>query len=149
NARAARPARVRQPDGARPPGARLSGRRRRGRSGRPAVSLHRPASASPLTPRTEERRPVAQDDPLDRRPADPARLAFAAVDLEERLEAAGLARRVAVIPERRAPDPDRGLEDVADRVPEPRRLVGAERVRGAVRPDPGAEERLVRVDVAD
>src|SRR5690606_28417540 len=106
-------------------------------------------SASPLTPRTEERRPVAQDDPLDRRPADPARLAFAAVDLEERLEAAGLARRVAVIPERRAPDPDRGLEDVADRVPEPRRLVGAERVRGAVRPDPGAEERLVRVDVAD
>ena len=95
----------------------------------------------------------AAADPLhlNGRPADETWLTRPVIDLVSELEVAGIAVGVPVpvVGERRAAGLDGRSEDLPHGVVEPLDGTGPERGRGRLRVDPGLEERLVGVDIAD
>src|SRR5881275_2470749 len=96
---------------------------------------------SDLALRTEERAPSVGLDPHDRAAAAAAGLALAVVDLVQRLSVTDLAEQVPVllVGQRRAPVLDGVLEGLDHRPIQAADLLGGQRVRGAVVPEPGGE----------
>src|SRR6185503_5308293 len=104
----------------------------------------------PLTARTHVRAALAHLEIADRRPARSTGLARPAVDAEDVLVAAGIARGRAIERvEARALALDRLAEHGADRCVQPARLLGRHSVGARERVQAGEEQRLVRVDVAE
>src|SRR5262245_40930256 len=102
-----------------------------------------------LAARAVMRRPAAQADDGDRGAAARARLALAAVDAKLFLVAARLAVAADVVADGRAAPVDRLAQHLRDRLAQAVGL-GAAQVAAAPRGvQPGAEQRLVGVDVAD
>src|SRR5690606_17475232 len=91
---------------------------------------------------------VREHHASDRRAAHHARLARAVVDAQPLDEPAAFAERVTVVADRGASIVDRFLKHVAQVVAQCRRLAARHPMRAPRRPDPRAEESLVRVDVA-
>ena len=92
---------------------------------------------------------AADDDPLDRRPADAARLAGALVDVQDLLEAAAPPRRVDEALDAGALVVDAGLKGLEEGRVQTLRLTRPDAPRRPQRVQAGAEQRFVRVDVAD
>src|SRR5512142_1346962 len=95
------------------------------------------------------RGPTAQSAHPDRRAADPAGLALTPVDAVVELEVARRATAVDIVPKRSAALGDRLAQRIADGGSQPAQPVARDATGGAIRPDPGPEQRLVRIDVAD
>src|SRR5512146_3047744 len=98
---------------------------------------------------TMERRALSEPHRADRRAANPARLAAAAVDEQFLLEVAGLAVRLQEVAQRRAAARDRVVEDALGLHGEPCVLRFRDRSGRASRADAGGEQRFGNVDVAD
>src|SRR5215213_445824 len=91
----------------------------------------------------------ANDDANDRSVAARAVLPLAGVDEELFLHRPLLSLGVAVVVDRGAAGVDPGLQRRDDRVAQRLQVLGLHRTSGRERVQPGAEERLVGVDVAD
>src|SRR6266542_1221374 len=111
--------------------------------------LRRPHARRSLAAWAVERASRADDRSADRPPAARTRLAGPVVDRELALHAALAAAAIAIRAERRAVQPDRLPQHPAQRLMQPRDLVGAERSGEPQWMDPGAPERLGGVDVPD
>src|SRR5690349_17386891 len=95
-------------------------------------------------------RPTSSDDgPNDRSAAARAWLARAVIHLELLLHPTLAAARVAVVAARRAAETDALAQHEADRLAQPRDLIGTQRARGPQRMDARPPEGLDGVDVPD